>query len=424
MRKLNNKNEKEDISMSLIELLNQKDTKGLFVSDDYYSNYLTGILPLDYANGFYQDVRKPDGSYEQVPVLGVIGGTLIVVIGETQSGKTTFAEQLGYNIIRPFQNGLLNHIDAEKTALKQRIVELAQADPSDKRIVLTKRHTSIEDTLEKFNMICELKEANKKLMTYEIKNRSLTGETFRVYEPTVLIIDSLPSFVSKDQSINDLGTNTDGAREAKDLKRFISNILDRMWEYNITVICTNHIMPKTDMSGGFSGPSPREVMMINQKTEHLPRGTAPQYYAHTYIRIKSNRGDMYKMEDVGFQGYKSTFMLAKSKTNFLGTSFPVCFNSKLGFDPVFTLFEYASELKLIMGRNPYLYLEGMEDMKFSRKEFRNRFINDEEFRIRFTSTLTPYLEAMVGSKRSTDEEVKESMEYGEIMDNLVYSEAD
>lgn len=405
--------------MVLIDELQKNDKKGLFTSNDNYVNYLTGITPLDYAMGFWQKVTQPDNSFKFVPILGVIGGTLITLIGATQSGKTTFAEQLAYNIIRRFESGLMAHIDAEKTALKQRLIQLAGAQTTEKRIILVKDHTSIEDVQDMFGQVCEMKETHKKELQYEVIDKSFSGEPFMAYVPTVFIIDSLPSFNSKENDVDSLGTNMDGARGAKDVSRFFSNILDRMWKYNITFIVTNHIRPKIDTSGGFSGQPPRQVMMLNQKTEQLPRGSVCQFYSHTFIRINSNRGDMYDPAEYGFRGVKSTFMLAKSKTNFLGTSFPVCFNEKIGFDPIFTLFENAKDMGLLMGRNPYLYLEGMEDMKFSRKDFRDKYIRDEEFRVRFTTTMIPYFESMLGAKESTVEERELSMQYGEIMDDII-----
>ena len=69
-------------------------------------------------------------------------------------------------------------------------------------------------------------------------------------------------------------------------------------------------------------------------------------------------------------------------------------------------------IELIQGRNPNLYLEGMEDMKFSRKKFRNKMIEDKEFNRRFMSIIKPYLEAMIGTKESTEDE---RVKYGDLI---------
>ena len=91
-------------------------------------------------------------------------------------------------------------------------------------------------------------------------------------------------------------------------------------------------------------------------TEQVNRGFAAQYYSQNFFRIDSNKSNMYKPEDVGFSGYKATIQIAKTKTAFIGSTIDVCFNGSIGFDPVFSLYEYAKSLGIIDGRNPFLYL--------------------------------------------------------------------
>lgn len=382
--------------MALIDELMANDTAGLWTHDDMFANYRSAFLPLDYANGFWQKVKREDGTWNNVPVTGVIGGTVITIIGETGSGKSTFAQQLAAEIIRPFENGVVDIVDAEKTVLFQRVLEVTKISPNDKRVILSKRKTAIEDVLDRIDSLCTLKERNKKELMYEITDRTLDGKPRKVYVPSVIIIDSLPSFNSRDMNIKDLGNNMDGAKGAKDVTRFFQNTLDRLWHYNITIICVNHIRPALN-ADPYSQP-PRGLYMLNNKTEMLPRGSICQYYSHTFFRLKTIKSNAYTMEDNGFTGFKCIIQLAKSKTNVVGTSFPIAFISGVGFDPIYTLYEYAADLKLIQGRNPYLYLTGMEDCKFNRKDFRNKMISDREFSSRFIEGLIPSLELLLGSK--------------------------
>lgn len=225
--------------------LDAGDKKGLFKSNDSFVNYSTGILPLDYANGFWLTVDDGDNGYRRVPVTGIIGGTFVSVIGPTGSGKSTFADQLGYSIIKPFQDGMLFHIDCELTNLKERMVQITGTDPRDDRLRLKKDHIYIEDVQDMFNKICEIKESSGNLYKYEVEDRTFDGKKFLAYVPTVFVIDSLPSFNSNEnRSDKDLGTNMDGAKAAKDIGRFYNNCLGRMMKYNITIITINHIVPK------------------------------------------------------------------------------------------------------------------------------------------------------------------------------------
>lgn len=147
-------------------------------------------------------------------------------------------------------------------------------------------------------------------------------------------------------------------------------------------------------------------------SEQVNRGYAAQYYSQNYFRIDAIKSNMYKPEDVGFQGYKASIQIAKTKTAFIGSTVDACFNGELGFDPVFSLFEYAKSIGLIDGRNPYLYLSGLPEFKFSRKDFRHKFLGEEAFRHAFLNTLTPHLEALLGSKELSEQD---KVQYGDFM---------
>lgn len=395
--------------MSMMAELDAGDKRGLFASNDTFVNYSTGILPLDYANGFWLTVDTGDG-YRRVPITGIIGGTFVSVIGPTGSGKSTFADQMGYSIIKPFEDGMLFHIDCELTNLKERMVQITGTDPRDDRLRLKKDHIYIEDVQEMFNKICMVKEQGGNLYKYEVEDRTFDGKKFLSYVPTVFVIDSLPSFNSKDNRTDeDLGTNMDAARAAKDITRFFTNCLGRMMKYNITVVTINHIVPKVVIDP-YNQP-PKGLMML-KPSEQVNRGFAAQYYSQNYFRIDAIKSNMYKPEDVGFQGFKASIQIAKTKTAFIGSTVDTCFNGEIGFDPVFTMFEYAKSIGLIEGRNPFLYLHGLSEFKFSRKDFRNKFLGERVFREAFMATITPYLEAMLGSKELS---AQDKVRYGDFI---------
>lgn len=395
--------------MSLMQELDAGDKKGLFRSNDNFVNYSTGIIPLDYANGFWLTVEH-EGVIERVPITGIIGGTFISIIGAMGTGKSTFADQLGFSIIKPFENGMLFHIDCEVTNLKERMVQICGTDPRDDRLRLKKDTIYIEDVMDMFNQICEIKEKSGNLYKYEVEDRTFDGKSFLAYEPTVFVIDSLPSFNSKDNRTDeDLGTNMDGARAAKDIERFFNNCLGRMMKYNITVITINHIRPKVIIDP-YNQP-PKGLMML-KLSESVTRGYAAQYYSQNYFRLDAIKSNMYKKDDVGFNGYMAQIQIAKSKTAFIGSTINACFNGDLGFDPVFSLFEYAKSIGIIEGRNPYLYLSGLSEFKFSRRDFRAKFLGESVFRNAFMGGLQPHLDALLGSKDISDQE---RVKYGDLM---------
>ena len=341
--------------MGFLEELKANDKKGLFRSDDNTVSFPTGFHALDYANGYYQTV-KINGEYKHIRRLGIPPG-FTTIIGSSGVGKSTFCLGAGWNIVKRFSNGQFIYVDCEKTMTKQRIIEVTGASPEDPRITLMKERTAIEDVLELLDEICERKEANKSEIQIEIKDQSLDGKPYKIYPPTVVVIDSLPSFNGRDYDDTSLGSNVDGMRGAKDVSRFFTNCLDNATKYNIVFLVVNHIRPKAEMNP-YAQP-PKGLMMLGQ-AEQLPRGAVAQYYSTTYFRINSKRSDAYTMEDNGFTGFKCIIQLAKTKSNVVGTSFPVAFTGD-GFDPYYSIYEFANSIGLIKGKNPYLYFEGLED---------------------------------------------------------------
>ena len=378
--------------MGFLEELKANDKKGLFRSDDNTVSFPTGFHALDYANGYYQTV-KINGEYKHIRRLGIPPG-FTTIIGSSGVGKSTFCLGAGWNIVKRFSNGQFIYVDCEKTMTKQRIIEVTGASPEDPRITLMKERTAIEDVLELLDEICERKEANKSEIQIEIKDQSLDGKPYKIYPPTVVVIDSLPSFNGRDYDDTSLGSNVDGMRGAKDVSRFFTNCLDNATKYNIVFLVVNHIRPKAEMSP-YAQP-PKGLMMLGQ-AEQLPRGAVAQYYSTTYFRITSKRSDAYTIEDNCFTGFKCIIQLAKTMSNVVGTSFPVAFTGD-GFDPYYSIYEFANSIGLIKGRNPYLYFEGLEDLKFNRKDFVPRMKFEEGFGPRVMAVMRPYFDMLLGDK--------------------------
>ncbi len=386
--------------MSLAEALRKSDKKGLFKSTDTFASYSTGYLPLDFANGFVYRKIDSDGKETALPILGIIGGTFTTFIGYSGSGKTTLADQIGWNIVKPFENGLLIHVDIEKTALKERMLQVTGASQNDDRIILQKEATSIEDVLDMIDDICEAKEKlgeDAKYILPEYMWRNGKKETF--YQPTVIILDSLAVFNSRERKEDTLEGQMSSGREASQIAQFYSKCLNKMTKYNILIFSINHIKAKVDANPYQAAPL--QVMMLRQG-ESMPRGYAPIYLAQNIFRCTATKGNIYTMDDDGFTGFMCNVQVVKSKTSFVGSTINACFNSAIGFDPIYTMYEYAVQLGLIEGRNPNLYLKGLDAFKFNRKYFRKKFIEEKEFRDGFMNILEPFMKSMVSAQQIDD----------------------
>ena len=382
--------------MGLIDSLRKADKKGLFKSADSFAAYSTGFLPLDYANGFMYNHPNEKGMMESQEILGIMGGTFTTFIGYSGTGKTTLADQIAFNIISPYPNGLMIHCDIEKTAMYERILQVTGAKEDDPRIILNKDHVAIEDVLEMIDDICRTKDELGDECKYELPPEfNKNGKPVKVFEPTVIILDSLAAFNSRDVKDAVLEGQMSTNREVGQISQFYTKCLNKMSRYNINIFSINHIKSKVDVNPYQA--SPQQVMML-RPGESLPRGFAPIYYAQNIFRTNSTKSNIYTMEDNGFTGFKCAVQVVKSKTSFIGSTVNLCFNSKIGFDPIYTLYESAEQMGLIEGRNPNLYFKGLDQYKFNRKRFRDKFIEERAFRMAVLDIMQPYFTAMLGVK--------------------------
>ena len=76
------------------------------------------------------------------------------------------------------------------------------------------------------------------------------------------------------------------------------------------------------------------------------------------------------------------------------------------------MFEFASALGLVQGRNPYLTIKGFEERKFNRKEFKGLMLHDPTFRDGVIKALRPYYFNLLGEKKDFNKD--EGTSFGDI----------
>ena len=385
--------------MSLISDLKKNDKHGVFSFKNYFTNYSTGFLPLDYINAFKVHYTDADGNDKVQLLPGVMSGKFITIFGGSGGGKSTLAKQIAYNIIAPFEDGILIDVDCEHASYKPRIYDITGFTDDDERYVFNDEDTYIETVIEEITKIAEAKKAAD--ATYEVDGKLFGKDKIKMYVPSVVIIDSLPSFVSKDCKFDTLEGQMSNNRETAMVGQFYKKMLGICSKFNIIVIAINHLRPrvKTDMFD-FSKP---QLMMLKDN-ECLPRGEAPIFYASTVLRSNPSaaKSKAFTVEDYGFDGFLSTIQVSKTKTTFIGGEVNLVFREDKGFDPVYSIYQFAYDSGLFIGANPNLRIKGAEEYKFSKKNFGEQFENNEEFRTAILGAIQPYLEAIAGCKEDDD----------------------
>lgn len=387
--------------MSLIDNLIKKDKKGLFKFNNYFTNYSTGFPSLDYVNAFkvkYIDEKTGKENYLLLP--GIMSGRFITIFGGSGGGKSTIAIQIGWNIVKQFEDGVLAYTDCEHASYKPRVYEITDCKEGDKRFVLNDEETYIETVMEQITAIAKEKEAAGEGAMYEVDAGPLEKvfgvKKYKMYVPSVVIIDSLPSFVSKDMK-QEMESQTSAQRETAYISQFYKKALGVCSKYNIIVIAINHLKPKIQMQA-FNYTPPQLMMLRND--EVLPRGEAPIFYASTMFRMNPSaaKAKAFTIEEHGFDGFLCCVQIAKTKTTFIGGEVNLVFREDMGYDPIYSLYQFAYDAGILMGRNPYLYIEGANDFKFNKKNFREKFINEKDFRDAVMTALQPYFDAIAGCK--------------------------
>jgi len=396
------------VGAPLIEALRSGKHKQLFTSNDGFAVYSTGFQSLDAINAFAIPYTLPDGTMQTDIARGVIGGRFITIIGMSGTGKSTLADQIGWNIVKDYPNGVLIHVDVEQTMLRHRLLEsigILPDDPNNERIIIDQDNTYIEDVLTMVNDICIYKDSLGDQAKYEADGKWFGKKTVKIYEPTVIIVDSLPSFTSSSADTTSLDGQMTTNRDVAMVSQFYTKLLSKMNKYNVTIIATNHIKPKIIVD--VYNPPPSQLMLLS-KSETLPRGQAPIFYATNILRLyASGKSSLIKKDEYGFDGFEVTATAAKSKTAFVGASCKLIFREDKGFDEAYTLLATAYDHDIVCGRNPYLYIKGDENHKFSKSNFGEKYASDPEFRAAIIKAMEPVMLSKVYERINKIEKLSE-----------------
>ena len=200
----------------------------------------------------------------------------------------------------------------------------------------------------------------------------------RIYQPTVIIIDSLATVLSETfnpESSKDaaeaekMRSNTDGARDAKTLRGFLKDILPMCKEANILIYGINHINQNMAMNAFL--PVAKQQNFLKQD-ESIPGGRALIYSAQNIIKLVARTSDSFTEETDGFNGYMVLIEPVKSSSNQSGNtskgiSFELVFSQKTGFDSLRSLILYGRDVGKIVGNKPKMKFVDDDSFTFSWK---------------------------------------------------------
>lgn len=404
----------------LLQDLQTNDKKGFFKPTQTSVSYPTLFTPFDFKAGYLLEARDIyDKVIESYPSVGLVGGSFVTIFGKPGASKTTWAIQAAANIVRPFANGFVQHYDLERATTYTRVrnvTNFSQAELLNKYVIKQDKNY-VEDMLDAIIEIAHAKEARRDTIMYDTGKRDEFGNIIKQFEPTVVIMDSIPVISSRDSG-EEMEGSTYSNRVVKALTQFYTRLIPVIKAYNIIVIAINHVKQKIEIN-----PRMKTAAQINylNQNESLPGGWAVLYYANTLVRFTAT-GDKFTEEEDGFGGFNVKLDFIKSRTNNAGQSCNLIYTQRAGFDNLLSQFALAKELGVVEGRNPYCYFTGHKDIKFdSRKLLKEITRNDEIRYLLFDSTI-PILEKQLSS---VDDEFKlAKLSDEELLERIAKTEED
>lgn len=256
------------------ELRNDEDKKeDLFSINAETDTYKTGIAPLDYALGYVVRVYNDDNTVnDEYKALGISGGCNVMTIGKSSTAKTSTMLYIAANIVRKYESGSVIHFDLEQAMNLSRartMTKFSIDEIKGGKYILRQSDTSVEKIKRSIIKLYKKKKDNPETFKYNAGKKNELGEDIVVYEPTVVLIDSIPSMTvemnendKKDlKKIEEISSQTDRMRLTGEIGRFYTDLLQYIKSVNIMTMSINHIKVNPNMG---IVKSPAELLYLKQ----------------------------------------------------------------------------------------------------------------------------------------------------------------
>ena len=338
--------------------------------------YSTGFLNFDFMNGTVVHVKSEERNLEYYSV-GIQDGSMVMLIGRSGCGKTSWAVQAAANIVRPFPNGCIFHDDIEGGITVYRRDTLTGFTKEESQNKYIRRDTGItaENFYERLKMIHDMKLENREEYEYDTGFYDPYGNRIYKLVPTVYILDSIALLMPEQYTEEEtLSGSMSATAAAKTNSMSFKRIIPMLKSANIILFAINHINKKIDIN-----PMQRTKAQLSylKQDESLPGGNTPIYLTNLLLRFDDNT--KFKSDEAfGISGNMVDISLLKSRNNKANKVCTLVFDQDRGFDPELSLFVMLKDAKRIGGAGAYLYLPKLPEVKFSQKEFKHKLYENPE----------------------------------------------
>lgn len=366
--------------------------------------YPTGFLAFDFMNGSVTHVKSETMDFEYNSV-GIVDGSIVMIIGRSGCGKTTFTIQSAAEVIRPFKTGALYYDNIEGGVIQSRLEALAEftSEELDKRTIVRNSGVNSENVYERVKMIHDLKMKDQDNFKYDTGLFDSDGTMIEKFEPTAYVLDSLamlmPDKLTEEETMSGQMSTTAAARTNAQLFRRIVPMLKAA---NIIFFVINHVTEKVEINM-FS--KKKAQLSFLKQDETLPGGRTPVYLANLLIRLEDNT-KLKDTEGFGIKGSIVELILLKSRSSASGNSINLIFDLDKGFDKDLSMFQFLKERNYIKGAGAYLYFDGHDDIKFAQKNFKTKLQENELLQQYFTEASYEALMTIINKPEEINFETK------------------
>lgn len=351
--------------------------------------YSTGFLNFDFMNGTVVHVKSSERNFKYYSV-GIQDGCLVMLIGRSGCGKTTWAVQTAANMVREFPNACIYHDDIEGglTEYRKELLTGFHGEELERKYIGRNTGITAENFYERLRIIHDLKLENRADFEYDTGLFDSNGERIFKLEPTVYILDSLallmPAQYTEEEALSGSMSATAAAKvNSMSFKR----IIPMLKSANIILLVINHINKKIEINPMMHTKT--QVSYLKQD-ETLPGGNTVIYLTNLLLKFDDN-SKFKKDEAFGISGNLVDITLVKSRNNRAGKSCTLVFDQNKGFDPELSLFVMLKNAKRVNGAGAYLYIGDKSDLKFSQKNFKEKLRESPELREVFISEVMEML---------------------------------
>lgn len=366
--------------------------------------YATGFLSFDFMNGTVVHVKTPEGKRFQYNSVGIVDGSIVMVIGRSGCGKTTFIMQSAGEIVKPFETSCIFHDDIEGGITQARKEQLIGLHGDEFKECYISRNSGItaENFYERIKMIHDLKVIeNREKFVYDTDLYSTNGEKIYKLEPTVYILDSLAMLMPEKYSDEEeLSGQMSATAAAKANASVFRRIVPMLKAANIILFVVNHITEKVELNAFSKTPA---LVSYLKPGETLPGGRNPIYLSNLLIRLDDG-SKLKDSEGFGIVGSVVTLTVLKSRTTSASSSVNLIFDYEKGFDRELSLFYLLKEKGLVNGAGAYLYFGDRSDIKFSQKNFKQKLSNTPELQQVFYETAMIALTDLINDNTPNEED--------------------